>query len=68
MISKLLRLNNNFKKSTNLLRTYSRLTQPTIDSICSIFGKQNVNLTESVRQHYSKDESLHAYVVYILFK
>jgi len=60
MISKLLRSKNNLNKTSYLLRTYSRLTQSTIDSINSIFGKQNVNLTEAVRQHYSKDESLHA--------
>jgi hypothetical protein len=40
-------------------KTFSLLNQNVIDSVQSIFGQNNYSITDSVRVHYSKDESLH---------
>ena len=55
-----------FNFSKHLIRNYStNLNNQVIDSITKIFGKKNFTISESVRQHYSKDESLHKYLIYI---
>ncbi len=43
-------------------KTYSshKLNTSLIESITSIYGKDNVSISESVRQHHAKDESLHS--------
>ena len=46
-------------KSVNFIRNYSKLNSNVIDSIKSIFGQENYSISESVRQHHAKDESLH---------
>ncbi len=47
-----------------LARNYStfKLTSDVIDSIKSILGTKNFSLSESIRYHYSKDESLNEYI------
>lgn len=41
------------------VRNYSKVNSEVIDSIKNIFGGANFSFSESVRHHYSKDESLH---------
>jgi hypothetical protein len=38
----------------------TKINNSLIESITSIYGKENVSLSESVRQHHAKDESLHS--------
>jgi hypothetical protein len=53
-------LKNLAKKFYLKKRNYStRLNGNLIESITSIYGKENVSLSESVRLHHAKDESLH---------
>ena len=52
-----------FKNIAKLItRNYSSINPQVIASIQSIFGKNNFSISESTRQHYSKDESLHQLV------
>lgn len=51
-------------KSFSSVRNYSKLNTDIIDSIKHIFGPSNISVSESVRNHYSKDESLHQFVYY----
>ena len=41
-------------------KNYSQLNETIIGSIKSIYGKDNLSISNSVRQHHAKDESLHS--------
>lgn len=43
----------------------TKLNASLIESITSIYGKDNISLSESVRLHHAKDESLHSLVLRI---
>ncbi len=51
----------NFKYKYLLRRYSTKINPDVVESIKSIFGPKNFSLSESVRYHYSKDESLHKY-------
>jgi hypothetical protein len=48
------------------IRHYAQVKQEIVDSIKSAVGSANFVQTESVRNHYSKDESFHKYSSFFL--
>lgn len=50
-------------KFNYLIRKYSSLNTGAIEHFQSIVGKENLTVSEAVRLHHAKDESLHAYVL-----
>lgn len=58
--------NRSFIKLTNAIRCYSsKLDVNFNNSVKSIFGNDNFALTESIRQHHSKDESLNQFSFFL---
>jgi hypothetical protein len=62
MSSRILNLNRSLLLNSSI-KSYSKLAPSIVDSVKSIFGKENFTVSDSVRQHHSKDESLHKFVV-----
>lgn len=50
-----------------ILRNYSCINSSAIDTFKSIVGQNNLTVSDSVRQHHSKDESLHELATSIIY-
>ncbi|CAF0874382.1 unnamed protein product [Brachionus calyciflorus] len=55
----LLNLPKTFKTNLSLIKKYSTLNSGAIEHLGSIVGSNNYSITEAVRTHHAKDESLH---------
>lgn len=59
MSSFLLNITRNTRLSLKSIRKYSTLNSAAIEHLSSIVGSNNYSVSEAVRTHHSKDESLH---------
>ncbi|RNA09021.1 putative D-lactate mitochondrial [Brachionus plicatilis] len=59
MSSFLLKTAKNITKNLTSIRKYSSLNASTIEYLSSIVGSSNCSVSEAIRTHHSKDESLH---------
>lgn len=57
----LLNLSKKIKINQTLVGKYSTLNSAAIEHLSSIVGSSNYSISEAIRTHHSKDESLHEY-------